>query len=211
LRRIAGHSEVGGTESAEVLVEHRLVCVELPPVGDRVAVQKQIDVALLRRRDEAFVPRSHALIGLRERRGHVQPRLLQQHQRLELLEQHSRRRSVLIDQALQRGIGLFQFGRCGPWNRDFRWHRRRRSDHHRCEAAATGARRAARALCECRTNTGTDSTEDDENDQSLGHGAILDYLRPSYSSSRTGSSHVVAALTFTAMCVPALPGAAPCQ
>lgn len=34
---------------------------------------------------------------------------------------------------------------------------------------------------------------------------------PAYSSSPTGSSHVVAALTFTAMCVPALPGAAPCQ
>jgi hypothetical protein len=32
-----------------------------------------------------------------------------------------------------------------------------------------------------------------------------------YSSSLTGSSQVVAAFTFTAMCVPALPGTAPCQ
>src|SRR5262245_61357187 len=37
------------------------------------------------------------------------------------------------------------------------------------------------------------------------------YPLPPYSSSLTGSSHVVAASTFTAMCVPAFPGAAPCQ
>ena len=36
-------------------------------------------------------------------------------------------------------------------------------------------------------------------------------IYPEYWSSLTGSIQVVAALTFTAMCVPELPGAAPCQ
>ena len=57
---------------AEVLVEHRLVRLALdPPVGDRIAVQQQVDVALLGALDEPFVPGTPALDGLRERRGDV--------------------------------------------------------------------------------------------------------------------------------------------
>ena len=37
--------------------------------------------------DESFVPRAHPLVGLREGRGDVQARRLEQHQRLELLQQ----------------------------------------------------------------------------------------------------------------------------
>ena len=37
--------------------------------------------------DESFVPRTHPLVGLGEGRGAVQARRLEQHQRLELLEQ----------------------------------------------------------------------------------------------------------------------------
>ena len=37
--------------------------------------------------DESFVPRAHPLVGLGEGRGDVQARRLEQHQRLELLQQ----------------------------------------------------------------------------------------------------------------------------
>ena len=136
LRRVAGDREVGGPDAAEVLVEHRLVRVLHPPVGDRIAVQQQVDVALLGDLDEPFVPRAHALVGLRERRRDVEPRRLQQHQRLELLQQRLRRRLVAVDEPLQRGVDLCQFGRRRPRDRDLRRHRRRRPDHDRREAAA---------------------------------------------------------------------------
>ena len=87
LRRVSRDREVGGPHVAEVFVEDRLVCVLQPPVGDRVAVKEQIDLALLRGGDESFVARPHPLVGLRESRRDVQPRGLQQHQRFELLQQ----------------------------------------------------------------------------------------------------------------------------
>ena len=80
LRRIAGDREIGRPHRAEVLVEHRLVGVALhPKVGDRVAVQQQIDVPLLRHLDEPFVPGSLPLDRLSKGRGDILPRRLQRH------------------------------------------------------------------------------------------------------------------------------------
>jgi hypothetical protein len=179
LSRVAGHREVGGADVAEVLVEHRLVRIQQPPVGDRIAVQEQIDVALPGRRDEPFVPRSHALVGLRERRRHVQSRRLQQHQRLEFLQQRLHGRSVAGDEARQRRVHLLQFGRRRARNRHFRRHRRRWSNHHRGESAAAEAwHRSAWGGGSWRLprrggHAGAGREEKHEDDRSLGHLGIL--------------------------------------
>src|SRR6185503_10373109 len=83
-----------------------------------------------------------SLRGLRERRSRIEARRLQQHQRLELLQERLILRLVVVDQTLERGVGLLEFGRRGPWDGDrWRYWRRRPDDHWR-KSGASPARNA---------------------------------------------------------------------
>ena len=88
LRRVAGDGEVGRLNIAEILVENRLVGVSLhPPVGDRVAVKQEIDMAFARGLREAQVPGPHPLLGLRISGRDIHARRLEHQLRFELLKQ----------------------------------------------------------------------------------------------------------------------------
>ena len=145
LRRVAGDGEVRRLDVREVLVEHRLVLVVLhPPVGDRVAVQEQVDVALPGAFDEPFVPRAHPLHGLRVGRGGVHAKRREQHHVLVALEQRRRRRLVAADELRHGVVHLRHLG--GRRQRDLGRDRRRRPDDdgRQCRAAplpAAGGRR----------------------------------------------------------------------
>ena len=141
LRRVAGDGEIRRPDGAEVLLEHRLVGVALhPPVGDRVAVQQQIDVPLLGQRDEPLVARALPLHRLRKGGGDVTPRWLQQQQRFEFLQERFGRRRVAVDELPDGAVDLLQLGRCRARNGNFRRHRRRRTDDDRHGHEATAAR-----------------------------------------------------------------------
>ena len=132
LRRIAGNGEVCCLDVAEVLREHRLVLVvQHPPVGDRVAMQQQVDVAGLRRFDKTLMPRSHSQRRLRERRSGVEPRRLQHHQGFVFLEKAARCGLVGLDERLDGCVDLRDlcFGRTE--HRDLRRYRGRRTDYDR--------------------------------------------------------------------------------
>jgi len=46
---IASDGEVGRLDTAEILVEYRLVAVVLPPpIGNRVSIKQEVDIALAR-------------------------------------------------------------------------------------------------------------------------------------------------------------------